>query len=180
MIQAVAIAELDGHTDPNPYGHLPFVDRDPARPAVKDGANNDYWDHVDFIVDKANSLGLWVGFLPTWGRYWHDTRDNQRPIFNRENAAAYGEWLGKRYRDKKLIWILGGDRAIDSDDQKEIIRAMASGTSQRRRRRAPANVSPSGRQRLLDLVSQRRLARFQHAAERARGRVHRPLLRNTR
>ena len=127
VIQAVAIAELDGHTDPNPYGHLPFVDRDPARPAVKDGPNNDYWDHVDFIVDKANSLGLWVGFLPTWGRYWHDTKDNQRPIFNRENADAYGEWLGKRYRDKKLIWILGGDRAIDSDDQKEIIRAMASG-----------------------------------------------------
>ncbi len=27
VIQAVAIAELDGHTDPNPYGHLPFVDR---------------------------------------------------------------------------------------------------------------------------------------------------------
>jgi hypothetical protein len=126
VIQAVAIAELDGHTDPNPYGHLPFVERDPARPAVKDGANNDYWDHVDFIVNKANELGLWVGFLPTWGRYWHDTRDNQKPIFNRENAAAYGEWLGKRYRDKELIWILGGDRGIDSDEQKEIIRAMAS------------------------------------------------------
>jgi hypothetical protein len=127
VIQAVAIAELDGHTDPNPYGHLPFTNRDPARPAVKDGANNDYWDHVDFIVDKANSLGLWVGFLPTWGRYWHDTRDNQRPIFTRANAATYGEWLGRRYRDKKLIWILGGDRAIDNDEQKEIIRAMARG-----------------------------------------------------
>ena len=82
---------------------------------------------MDFIVDKANELGLWIGFLPTWGRYWHDTRDNQRPIFNRENAAAYGEWLGKRYRDKKLIWVLGGDRTIDNDEQKEIIRAMAGG-----------------------------------------------------
>ncbi len=179
VIQAVAIAELDGHTDPNPYGHLPFVDRDPARPAVKDGPNNDYWDHVDFIVDKANSLGLWVGFLPTWGRYWHDTKDNQRPIFNRENAAVYGEWLGKRYRDKKLIWIVGGDRAIDSDDQKETIRAMASALHKGDGGAHLRHVSPAGRQRLLHLVSQRRLARLQHAAERPRGRVHRPLLRDT-
>jgi hypothetical protein len=94
---------------------------------VKDGADNDYWDHVDFIVNKANSLGLCDGFLPTWGRYWHDTRDNQRPIFNRDNAAAYGEWLGKRYRGANLIWILGGDRGSRFRRQKEIIRAMARG-----------------------------------------------------
>src|SRR3982751_5751118 len=50
-IQAVAIAELDGHSDPNLYGHLPLVDFDPSRPAVKDGPENDYWDHVDYIVD---------------------------------------------------------------------------------------------------------------------------------
>src|SRR6187399_749449 len=72
VIQAVAIAELDGHTDPNAYGHLPLVDLDPAKPAVKDGPDNDYWDHVDYIVNKAESLGLFIGFLPTWGRYWHD------------------------------------------------------------------------------------------------------------
>src|SRR5262249_5586794 len=58
VIQAVAIAELDGHTDPNPYGHLPLIDLDPARPAIQDGPSNDYWDHVDYIVDKATSLGL--------------------------------------------------------------------------------------------------------------------------
>ena len=72
VIQAVAIAELDGHSVPNPYGHLPLVDLDPARPAVKNGPDNDYWDHVDFIVDKANAEGIYIGFLPTWGRYWHD------------------------------------------------------------------------------------------------------------
>src|SRR5512133_2272885 len=47
VIQAVAIAELDGHKDPNPYGHLPLLDLDPARPAVEAGPDNDYWDHVD-------------------------------------------------------------------------------------------------------------------------------------
>ncbi len=127
VIQAVAIAELDGHTDPNPYGHLPLTDLDPTRPAVKDGPNNDYWDHVDFIVTEANKRGLYLGFLPTWGRYWHDTNQGRKPFFTAANAETYGEWLGRRYRNADLIWILGGDRSVDSDEQKEIIRAMARG-----------------------------------------------------
>ena len=126
VIQAVALAELEGHSDPNPYGHQPLADLDPTKPAVKDGANNDYWDHVDYIVDKANSLGLYVGFLPTWGRYWHE-RPNNKTLFTKENAEAYGEFVGKRYKDKGVIWILGGDRPIANDKEKEIIRAMARG-----------------------------------------------------
>ena len=129
VIQAVALAEVDGHRAPNPYGHLPLVDLDPARPAVKDGPDNDYWDHVDYIVDKANALGLYIGFLPTWGRYWHDGVKDGKPLFTVQNAETYGRWLGQRYRDKHLIWILGGDRTVDNDEQKEIIRAMARGLS---------------------------------------------------
>ncbi len=127
VIQAVALAEVNGHSDPNPYGHLPLVDFDPARPAVKGGPDNDYWDHVDYIVDKANALGLYIGFLPTWGRYWHDNIKDGKPLFTVENAETYGRWLGQRYRDKHLIWILGGDRTVDNDEQKQIIRAMARG-----------------------------------------------------
>ncbi len=127
VIQAVALAEVDGHRDPNPYGHVPLIDLDPARPAVNDGPNNDYWDHVDYIVDKANSLRLYIGFLPTWGRYWHDNIKDGKPLFTVQNAETYGRWLGRRYRDKHLIWILGGDRTVENDEQKEIIRAMARG-----------------------------------------------------
>jgi hypothetical protein len=127
VIQAVALAELDGHSVPNAYGRLPLTDLDPARPAIKDGPDNDYWDHVDFIVDQANARGLYVGFLPTWGRYWHDKIKDGKPLFTKENAAVYGEWLGKRYRTKGVIWILGGDRSVDSDGQREILIAMARG-----------------------------------------------------
>lgn len=127
VAQIVALAEFDGHTLPNAYGHLPLVELDPARPAVKDGPNNDYWDHVDYIVDKANAQGIYVGFLPTWGRYWHDKVKDGKPLFDRKNAEVYGEWIGRRYKDKGLVWILGGDRAIENDEQKEIIRAMARG-----------------------------------------------------
>ena len=45
------------------------------------------------------------------------------------NATTYhdGKWLGRRCKDKALIWILGGDRGIDNDIQRETIRAMAPG-----------------------------------------------------
>ena len=129
VIQAVALAEFDGHTVPNAYGFLPLIDYDPARPDVKDGPANDYWDHVDYIVNKANELGMYVGFLPTWGRYWHEgtgVKDNQ-PLFNAENAEKYGAFLGARYKDKAIIWILGGDRVVEGHIQLEVIRAMARG-----------------------------------------------------
>ena len=127
VLQSVAIAEFDGHTEPNAYGHLPFVDLDVTQPALKDGPANDYWDQVDFIVAEANQRGLYIGFLPTWGRYWHDKSDTRKPLFTVANAEVYGEWLGKRYQDAGLVWILGGDRSVDNDEQKEIIRAMARG-----------------------------------------------------
>lgn len=60
VIQAVAIAELDGHTVPNAYGHLPLDDFNPASPAVTDGPDNDYWDHVDYIVRaQTPSACMW-------------------------------------------------------------------------------------------------------------------------
>ena len=83
VLQAVARAELDGHTDPNPYGHLPLVDLDVTRHAVKDGPENDYWDHVDFIVREANARGLYIGLLPTWGRFWHDRGEGRGPGHSR-------------------------------------------------------------------------------------------------
>ena len=127
VIQAVALAELDGLNDPNPYGHRPLRDNDPTRPDVQEGPANDYWDHVDFVVEKANSLGLYVGFLPTWGDKWNKKWGVGPEIFTPANAAVYGEWLGRRYRDRGIIWILGGDRPIETEAHKEILRAMARG-----------------------------------------------------
>ncbi len=123
VIQTVALGELDGLDVPNAYGHKPLTDNDPRRPATtNDGV--DYWDNVDYVVGKANSLGLYVGLLPTWGSYWHD---GSKCIFDKENAEAYGEFLGRRYRDSMVIWILGGDRNPENEEQKEIIRGMARG-----------------------------------------------------
>ncbi len=117
VIQAVVLAELDGLKDTNPYGHRPLEKNDPTKPS------EDYFKHVDWIVAKANSLGLYIGLLPTWGNQWHKTN----AIFTAENAEVYGEWLGKRYQDAGLVWILGGDRSVENDRHREILRAMARG-----------------------------------------------------
>jgi hypothetical protein len=121
VIQAVALAEFDGLTAPNAYGHTPLAENDPGRP------NEAYFAHVDWIVAKANELGLYVGFLPTWGDKWNKKWGVGPEIFTPENARAYGEWLGRRYKDAGIVCILGGDRPIETDAHREIIRAMARG-----------------------------------------------------
>ncbi len=130
VIQAVALAELDGLNAPNPYGHRPLIDNDPAKPDVRDGPANDYWDHVDYIVDRATSLGLFIGFLPTWGDKWNKKWGVGPEIFTPDKAEAYGKWIGRRYRDKPVIWIMGGDRPIENDTQREIVRRMVWGLHQ--------------------------------------------------
>jgi hypothetical protein len=117
VIQAVALAEIDGLTVPNMHGDLPFIDKDPARPATTPGNNPaneneyDYWDHVDYIVDEANELGFYVGFLPSWSK-WVSRGTAEQRVINQRNAGAYGEFLGKRYGSKGVIWILGGDDTV--------------------------------------------------------------------
>jgi uncharacterized protein DUF4038/collagenase-like protein with putative collagen-binding domain len=121
VIQAVALAEFDGLHQPNAYGQTPLVDDDPTRP------NEEYFRHVDWIVARANALGMYIGFLPTWGDKWNQRRGVGPEIFTPANAQIYGEWLGRRYRNAGIVWILGGDRPIENDTHREIIRAMARG-----------------------------------------------------
>jgi len=42
VIQAVVLAELDGLTEPNRYGYVPLIDKDPRRPAVRPAVGNDW------------------------------------------------------------------------------------------------------------------------------------------
>jgi hypothetical protein len=144
IIQAVALAELDGLNDPNPYGHRPLIELDPTRPDVKNGPNNDYWDHVDAIVSKANAVGLYIGLLPTWGDKWNKKWGVGPEIFTVENAAVYGEWLGRRYRDRGIVWIVGGDRPVENDTQRAIVAAMARGLREGDGGRNLITFHPSG------------------------------------
>jgi len=121
VIQAVVLAEFQGIREPNAYGDLPLVDQDPERP------DEAYFRHVDWIVTLANRLGLIIGILPTCGDKVGKTHGDGPPVFNRRNAGIYGKFLGQRFRDAGVVWIIGGDRAVDDLEKREIWRSLGEG-----------------------------------------------------
>jgi len=119
VIQTVVLSSLGG-LGGNAYGHMPLIDRDLNKP------NEQFFEHVDFVVNQAAELGLVIGMLPTWGNYW-STLNPDETIFDEKSARVFGEYLGQRYREKPIIWILGGDHNIHTQEERAIIDAMAGG-----------------------------------------------------
>ena len=120
VIQAVVLAQLGGLTIPNANGDLPFHDQNMQKP------NGAYFGHIDLLVDLAASHGLTIGMLPTWGSYW-STINGKQKIFDVENARVFGAFLGERYQDDFIIWIMGGDENINNEEERLIIEAMVEG-----------------------------------------------------
>jgi hypothetical protein len=126
VIQAVALAELDGLQTPNPYGEVPLENDDPTKPREA------YFRHVDYVIDQAAKEGLYIALLPTWGDKVFKDRWGKGPeIFNTTNARAYGKYLGNRYKNRKnIIWVIGGDRNPRGEADVAIWRAMAAGVEE--------------------------------------------------
>ncbi len=121
VIQTVVLAELDGLTTPNANGDLALNELDPT------DWNEAYFTHVDRVAELADSLGLFLGLLPTWGDKFNRKWGVGPEVFTPENARTYGRQLGERYGDHNIIWILGGDRNPEEEEDFAIIRAMAEG-----------------------------------------------------
>ncbi|HLU56441.1 MAG TPA: glycoside hydrolase family 140 protein [Pseudonocardia sp.] len=118
VIQAVAVFPQAGGPGPNRYGHHPLSDG--LTPAVAPGPDDDYWDHVDFVVAAAAARGLRIGLLPVWA-------DNQvGKLVTTSNARAYGEFLGARY-GRNVVWIMGGDHGADGAE--DVWRRLAEGVA---------------------------------------------------
>lgn len=108
----------------NIYGHQPFRDKDFAQP------NEAYWRHVDRIVDRAGTFGLYMALLPAWARTYVEERagsPREGRLETPATAYAYGRFLGARYRTRPhIIWILGGDVRPTKD---AIYDALAKGVA---------------------------------------------------
>ena len=130
VIQAAVLSELDGICSGNAYGKTHFPLRDgriqSMEPCREKGG---YWEHVDETVKLAAQYGLVIGMLPCWGDKWNQKQGSGPEIFrDRRTAWEYGRWIGRRYREQEnIIWILGGDRNIETERHKEIILAMGEG-----------------------------------------------------
>jgi len=131
---------------PNVYGDFVFEINNgqwnPLQPITTPGENPedsteyDYWDHLEYIIDNAESKGMYVVLLPAWGGCvagdWGDGQATSQMVFDATSAYEYGRWIGQRFKDKKnIIWMIGGDRsAIYGDrDYRSVFRAMAEGVA---------------------------------------------------
>jgi hypothetical protein len=94
----------------NAYGDSALIAHNLAKPVVTEGNSfadsiqYDFWDHMDFVIDKAAEKGLYVGLVPVWGsNVVHGQVKN-------DDAAVYAAWIANRYKDRpNIIWMNGGD-----------------------------------------------------------------------
>lgn len=107
VIQVMVLHELKV---PNVYGDSALICQDVSRPAitsgnsVTDNEEYDFWDHMDFIIGKAEEKGIYIALVPVWGSNVKSGK------ISREQANQYSTWLAKRYAAKpNIIWLNGGD-----------------------------------------------------------------------
>lgn len=132
-VQTVLLAEMDGLETPNFYRRRPLLKNalgnyDPSLPDLK--GENSYWDLADFLMEQALERDMLVALLPTWGDKWNKKFPSAKgpEVFTPENAYLYGEFLSRRYnRFPNLVYILGGDRTVDTPVQMEILHQLAAG-----------------------------------------------------
>lgn len=119
VIQAYVLRGLGPkHPDGNTslLGATPLLDRDPTRP------NEEYFKNVDYVVNRANELGLVMGLVTA--KSWHVTEHAEK-VFDEKNASTFGQFLGARYRHNAVLWYPGGDSAPGKYDAVWV--AMAKG-----------------------------------------------------
>lgn len=161
VLQVVALAEFGGLHQPNRQGDLPLINDDPTQLLTTPGSNPDdaseydYWDHLDFVIQRAAEKGIYIGLLPTWGDKVAHLPGDGPIIFNEQNAEAYARILATRYsKQTNILWVLGGDRPAvykgrDADagksfDDRPVWRAMARGIEGVLGKEAFITYHPSG------------------------------------
>lgn len=123
----------------NAYGHKAFAEvngnPDPFEPLIVTGGTsmnpNDYWDHVDYIIQAAKERNMIIGLLPVWGRRYVNGihLPYSQKVFDIHGMKSYGKFLGERLKSyDNVIWVLGGDvTAEGGGDFKGHYRSMAEG-----------------------------------------------------
>lgn len=106
----------------NFYGVEPFTTRNDFTTP-----NEAYFEHADWVINKAAELGLQLIIAPNYlgccDDGWLDTLRNNNSV---ADARWYGEWIGDRYKDfPNIIYVWGDD--MNPGDLRTKIRAMAEG-----------------------------------------------------
>ncbi|TVQ22826.1 MAG: DUF4038 domain-containing protein [Spirochaetaceae bacterium] len=126
VIQSCVFRDLFEPNTPNVYGERPFADD----MRMKAAQMNPRWiDYVKRVLSIAEEFGLVLALLPTWGDKWNERNNSAGPvIFDERTAEVYGRDLSDALGEyRNVIWVLGGDSAIQTQAHANIIRAMAHG-----------------------------------------------------
>ena len=112
----IQVMVLHGLNDADAYGNTALINKDIARPLVKPGG---YWDHVDYVVDKAAEKGIYVALVPVWGSV---VKSGKISI---AAARTYAHFLAARYGSRSnIIWMNGGD--IKGSDSQAVWRIIGT------------------------------------------------------
>jgi hypothetical protein len=102
----IQVMALHSAADKNTYGVPALVDGNPARPNLTPAYS--YWDHVDWIVDRAAEKGIYIAMVLSWGSIV------QGGVLNADNVRTYTRFLAARYGGRaNIIWLTGGDARPD-------------------------------------------------------------------
>ncbi len=125
IVLCLIASELNGTADA--YGNMPFLTKDDFSTP-----NPAYFDHVDFVLDKAMELEIEVFLYPAWLGYntgnGHPEGWYSQVIANGPSKMhAYGRYLGTRYKNyPNIIWVMGGDSPPGEalDEIREMVRGI--------------------------------------------------------
>ncbi len=106
---AIQLVVFDIRYQPNTAGACPYIGNDPTRP------NEEFFAHLDWVVDRCQQLGMHAVILPNWGYIVTGVTPGgdymlADPLVTLENAYQQGRFLGQRYAGRSVIWMLGGDQ----------------------------------------------------------------------
>lgn len=124
----------------NQYGEDFFLNEDFSK------LNPRYFDHIDDIVDLANSNGMMIAMVPLWG--WlnelHRNPDWGDNFINIEQSKLMARYMSARYAADNIVWIVGGDDRYNTDERRyfwdSFARIIKEGTGWRQL----ATVHPRG------------------------------------
>lgn len=100
----------------NAAGNAPFTSMLPGNVLDFTAPNDVYWQHVDYMFQRAEELGILVIAFPAYiGFQFNDSGWSEELQANSAaNVRAYGDWLGQRYANQpNIMWAMGGDWRSD-------------------------------------------------------------------
>jgi hypothetical protein len=99
VIQVAAVTtDAAGAPRANALGQPAFVDGDRSRPS------DDYFIHLDYLTGRAAAHGMHVAVLP----WYSGAHVSAGPALDPGVAQGFATWLGTRYRNQPLMWLIPG------------------------------------------------------------------------